>query len=241
MKKNKVKILILLVSVGLGIFISTMMKSSFEYYAPATLSSLETTQKEIKSIKNEIDILKDIVDEKEKELKSLNNLSYNDERIEDKLRLDIDSNKTIIGDLPLKGPGIVIKMYDNPTEDIVGDIGDYVIHDIDVLNILNDLRVAGAEAISINGERVITSSALKCGGPIIRINGISVGTPFIIRAIGDPKLLMASVNAPWTYGEALKNTYGIGFEAETKNEIYIAAYSGELSFKYANPIREDEK
>lgn len=241
MKTNKVKILILLISIGLGVFVSTMLKSSFDYYAPATLSSLETTQKEIKSIKNEIKILKDIVDDKEKELKSFNKFSFKDERIEDKLKLDITSNKTVIGNLPLEGPGIVIKMYDNPTEDIVGDIGDYVIHDIDVLNILNDLRVAGAEAISINGERVISSSSLKCGGPIIRINGVSVGTPFMIRAIGDPKLLMASVNAPGTYGEALKNIYGIGFEAKSKNEVFITAYSGEFTFKYANPIGEDEK
>lgn len=48
-------------------------------------------------------------------------------------------------------------------------------------------------------------SELKCRGPVIGINGISIGTPFIIRAIGDQKLLMAAVNAPGTYGDALKH------------------------------------
>lgn len=241
MKTKKTKILILLVTISIGIFISIIMKSNLEYYAPVTLSSLESMKTEINLINDEIDDLKNIVEEKEDELKAFHKLSFSDEKIEDKLVTDISSNKMISGALALKGPGIKIKMYDNPTEEIVGDINDYVIHDIDVLNIFNDLRVAGAEAISINGERVITYSSLKCGGPIIRINGVSVGTPFIIRAIGEPTTLMAAVNAPGTYGEALKNIFGIGFEPETKDEVHISAYSGDFEFKYANPIREGEE
>ncbi len=65
----------------------------------------------------------------------------------------------------MEGPGISIKMYDNPDSQIVGlDINDDVIHDVDILNILNDLKIAGAEAISINGERVVSNSEIKCGG-----------------------------------------------------------------------------
>lgn len=242
MNINKGKTLILIVSIGLGILISTMIKSNLESYAPVTLSHLKKTEKEIEDSIQESNELDKIIDDKEKELQSLGELAFNDEDIVDKLNMNLISNKSISGYLALEGPGLTIKMYDNPEEEIVGeDVNDDVIHDVDVLNILNDLRVAGAEAISINGERVVTSSELKCRGPVIGINGVSIGTPFIISAIGDPKLLMASVNAPGTYGDALKNIFAIGFETEEKDDLYIPAYSGSFDFKYAKPVREDEK
>lgn len=242
MKINKGKILILISSIGLGILISTMMKSNLESYVPVTLTSLESMQDEVKVINNEVNQLRDEFEEKEEELKSLKGLSYSENTIEDKLSIDLISSKSISGRIALEGPGIVIKMYDNPEDEIVGqDVNDDVIHDVDVLNILNDLRVAGAEAISINGERVVSSSEVKCRGPVIGINGISIGTPFIIRAIGDQKLLMAAVNAPGTYGDALKNIFAIGFEPEVEDDLFIPAYSGNFSFKYARPKGEGDK
>lgn len=240
MNIKRAKKIILFSSIGLGLLISFTMKSNLETYAPVTITSLEATQKEIKAISSEVNDLKNEYKEKTDELNTLKEISFTDNSIVDKLNSDLILNKSTSGDLALEGPGISIKMYDNPTEDIVGDINDYIIHDVDVLNILNDLRVAGAEAISINGERVVTSSELKCGGPIIRINGVSVGTPFIIRAIGDRKLLMAAVNAPGTYGDALKNIYSIGFEPEEEDALFIPAYAGNFSFKYAEP-KEDDK
>lgn len=242
MKVSKKKILIFLVSIGLGIFLSIMLKSNLESYAPVTISHLKNTEKEISDSIKELNHLDKIIEDKEKELQILNELVFADEDITDKLDMDLILNKSISGYIALEGPGITIKMYDNPEEEIVGvDVNDDVIHDVDVLNILNDLRVAGAEAISINGERVVTSSELKCRGPVIGINGISIGTPFIISAIGDSKMLMASVNAPGTYGDALKNIFAIGFEAEEKDDLYIPAYSGSFDFKYAEPVREDGK
>lgn len=239
--KNKGTLIILIISIGLGVLISTMMKSNLETYAPVTLLHLENTEKEIQATIKEVNELEKIVENKQEELKSLMDLLSNEESIVDKLNENLMSNKTISGHLALEGPGIIIKMYDNQDEEIIGqDVNDDVIHDVDVLNILNDLRLAGAEAISINGERVITSSEIKCRGPVIGINGRVVGTPFIISAIGDPTLLMAAVNAPYTYGDILKN-FSIGFEPEERDEVYIPAYSGNFDFKYAKPIREGDK
>lgn len=242
MKTNKWKIIALIFSIGLGILISTLMKSNLESYAPVTLSSLESTEQEIMVLNNEVNELRDIVEEKEEELESFKSLSSNEGDIANRLSIELVTSKSISGHLALTGPGIKIKMFDNPEDEIIGDnVNDDIIHDIDVLNILNDLRIAGAEAMSINGERVMGTSELKCAGPTIRINGNSIGTPFIIEAIGDSQLLMAAVNAPGTYGDSLKNVYNIGFEPEVKNELFIPAYSGEGSFKYAKPIDEEEK
>ncbi len=242
MKIDKVKILIIISSLLIGILTATLMKSNLESYMPVTLNSLEISKEEIESINNEINELEEELETKKEELEILKSISLSEDTIVDKLNIDLILSKSISGHLALEGPGIVIKMFDNPEDEIVGqDVNDDVIHDVDVLNILNDLRVAGAEAISINGERVVASSELKCRGPVIGINGISIGTPFIISAIGDPKLLMASVIAPGTYGDALKNIFAIGFEPEIKDDLFIPAYSGDFSFKYAKPRGEGDK
>ncbi len=241
MKKDNPKIILTLFSIIVGIFIATQIKMKLETYAPVTLKSLQATKAEIVSINNEISELNKMINVKEEELQLLENIAKGDDNIIDILLKDIEYNKVHSGQTALKGPGIVITMYDNPEERVVGfDINDDVIHDVDILNILNDLRIAGAEAISINDERVLSTSEIKCGGPIIRINGRSSGTPFIIKAIGDPKLLYASVIAPGTYGDILKNVYQIGFEAEVQDSIVIPAYTGIFNFRYAKPIGEGD-
>lgn len=242
MKKKRWKLVILIIGISFGILISVLLRSGLDTYAPVTLSSLDNMKEKVDILNHEVNNLEDIVKEKEEELESFKEISPDRKEVINKLDIDLITSKSKSGYLAIKGPGIRIKMFDNPEDEIVGEnVNDDVIHDVDVLNIINDLRVADAEAISINGERVVGSSELKCGGPIIRINGRSVGTPFIIKAIGDPKLLMAAVNAPGTYGDALKNIYNIGFEPEEKDELFVPAYNGGFEFEYAKPKEKDGK
>ncbi|WP_353094059.1 DUF881 domain-containing protein [Tissierella praeacuta] len=241
MKRDNPKIILTLFSVIVGVFISTQIKMKLETYAPVTIKSLQATKAEILSINNEISELNKMIKVKEDELKLLENIAEGDDNIIDFLLDELKYNKVHSGQTALKGPGIVISMYDNPEERSDGyDLNNDIIHDAYILNIINDLRVAGAEAISINGERVLATSEIKCGGPIIRINGRSSVTPFIIKAIGDPKLLHASVVAPGTYGDILKNVYQIGFETSVEDSIVIPAFTGILNFKYAKILGEGD-
>lgn len=241
MKKNNPRVILTLFSIIIGIFIATQMKLNVESYAPVTLKSIQDTKFEINKLKVEIEELNLIEKEKILEFESLQNASQGNENIIDILNKDLDLNMDRSGYSDLEGPGISITMFDNPSNQVVGfSVSDDIIHDVDILNILNDLRIAGAEAISINDERVISSSEIKCGGPIIKLNQKSLGTPFIIKAIGDPKVLMAAVNAPDTYGDILKTVYKIGFEPQSQERVIIYAYTGRFSFKYAKPKREGD-
>lgn len=241
MKKNNPKLVLTIFSIIIGIFIANQMKLNVESYAPVTIKSIQDAKAEINKIKAEIEELNEIEKEKISELEALENITLGDENIIDLLFKDLEFNMARSGYSDLEGPGISITMYDNPSNQIVGfSVSDDIIHDVDILNILNDLRVAGAEAISINDERVVSSSEIKCGGPIIKLNQKSLGTPFIIKAIGDPKILMASVNAPGTYGDILNTVYKIGFEPQLQDKVLIRSYSGRFSFKYAKPRREGD-
>lgn len=241
MKSKNPKIILMLFSILIGVIMSTQMKLKVESYAPVTLRSIQVTKNEINMINDEVINMREMIEIKEEELKTLENIAKGDDSIIDILSQELKSNKIRSGHTVLEGPGIIIKMYDNAENQIIGlSMDDDVIHDSDILNILNDLRIAGAEAISINEERVLSISEIKCGGPIIRVNGKSLGAPFIIKAIGDPKLLNASVNAPGTYGDMLKNFYKMGIESTIEDKILIPAYSGRFNFKYAKPLGEGD-
>lgn len=240
MKKINPKIILTLGSMIIGFGVSILIKNNVGIYIPASKESIERTKSEIVMLKEEVKQLDDIIKVKKEKLEDLEKATSSGDEVSEILISDLNYKKIISGYVKMEGPGIVIKMYDNISQDIVGvSVNDDVIHDIDILNILNDLKVAGAEAISINNQRVLSNSEIKCGGPIIRINGTSVGTPFIIKAIGDPQTLMASVNAPRTYGDLLKNFYYIGFEPRIEDKIVIPAYKENLRYKYAKPKGEE--
>lgn len=90
------------------------------------------------------------------------------------------------------GPGVVIKLDDAVARKGV-DPQILIIHDQDIREILNELKKAGAQAISINGERIVAMSEQVCAGPTILINRNRYSVPYVINAIGDPDLLYDSL------------------------------------------------
>ena len=94
-------------------------------------------------------------------------------------------------------------------------------HDIDIINIINDLKSNGAEAISINDIRVIETTDVKCGGPIVRIDGVPKAVPFVIRAIGVAEKLYAGLYDTNGYLKLLEEVYSIRVEINRSDEIFI--------------------
>lgn len=230
-------------SAVLGTMLSTPLKQEVEDYDMVTLSSIESLKTEIESLKVEVDGMEKSIEDKKAKLDEKKSLEGKDDAtliksIED----DIESLKRISGVYPVEGPGIRLLIADNASEEIVGqNINDDIIHDSDIQTILNDLKRAGAEAISINGQRVVSKSEVKCGGPVIKINKRSSANPFVISAIGDPKSLLASVEGRGTYGDMLKNVYKIRVEVEEKDKLFIPGYELEnFSYVYAQSEKEDE-
>ena len=70
----------------------------------------------------------------------------------------------------------------------------YIIHDDDLLRVINELRAAGAEAIAINGERIVAMSEIRCAGPTLSVNNNRSAPPYEIKAIGNPNNLEVRSN-----------------------------------------------
>lgn len=97
----------------------------------------------------------------------------------------LESLKLKAGLTDVKGRGVVIKLNDALTR-VSENPNDSIVHDGDVIKVLNELKSSGCQAISVNDERVVATSEQICTGTTIRINKKKYITPFIIRAIGDP-------------------------------------------------------
>lgn len=242
-KKSKYIIALSVLSILFGILISYQTGQDVEDYSLVSLSSIQLMKEEIEDSEDEMENLNKLIDEKNEKLGLLKRATEeDDETLEEYLKKEIESIKLVAGLKDIKGPGIRLIIGDNEERQLIGEnIQDDIIHDSEVQIILNDLKNAGAEAISINGERLIYRSEVKCGGPIIRINGRSSANPFVIDVIGDPKLLYSSVTAKKSFGWTLKEVYNKKVEVEMQDEIFISEYNWlDSSFKYANPIKEGD-
>lgn len=142
----------------------------------------------------------------------------------------INEGNKIIGLTEAKGAGVIITVADSDVDSQLATL----VHDIDILKIVNELKNAGAEAISINEQRVILTTSIICGGNIININGERIGSPFEIKAIGAPEVL-ANLKRPGGYLSILEEK-NIKVSLKQDNNITIPKYSGVLNFKELSSI-----
>lgn len=169
--------------------------------------------------------------EKEREIAS----KKNDSSSASERNLKISN--AIIGTTDVKGKGIIITVADNKgvTSDTIGildNISNYLIHDSDLLRLVNELKNAGAEAISINDERITNLTSITCDGNVILVNGNKISSPFIIKAIGSQEALLGAIQRPGGLLEKELEDYGLVSSVEKQNKITINKYNGIIDYKY---------
>lgn len=147
--------------------------------------------------------------------------------------------KFLAGLTPVEGPGVEVVLQDSkkrPPANSPIDIENYIIHDSDLQRVVNELHAAGAEAVSINGQRIIATTAIRCVGPTIQVNGIALSSPYVIHAIGDPDTLMGALNLPQGVLTDIQAIDPDMVKVTKKSNVQIPAYTGSLVFRYAKPV-----
>lgn len=144
------------------------------------------------------------------------------------------------GLLDVTGPGIRITLDDSKrVAKGQDDPNSYYIHEQYIREIFNALWNGGAEAIAVNGQRVMTYTEVFCAGSYIQINGTRQMPPYIIEAIGDTNNLSAALNFYGWYrlGDYMEQ-YGITRKLEVEDKVTVPA--GKLrDFNYAEPVKEE--
>ena len=177
------------------------------------------------------------LEEAEKELETQREEATQNDPALKEAQEKISTGNKITGMTEVTGPGVTITLTDgkgiatstlNPSE--------LIVHDLDVLSVINELINAGAEAISINEQRWVLTTAISCRGNTIDINGERIGAPFTIKAIGLPEYL-AGLERIGGYLEYMKQD-GVGVNLEKSNNITIPKYSGVINFEYLKNVEE---
>lgn len=142
------------------------------------------------------------------------------------------------GMTPLEGPGVIVTIDDSKIKSKAGDNQNlYIIHDDDLLKVINELRAAGAEAISVNGQRLVATSEIRCAGPTLSVNNVRSAPPYEIRAIGDSATLENALKMRGGVMETLQ-VWGIQLEVRRTDKVAVPAYKGVAQFTYARAAEE---
>ena len=132
------------------------------------------------------------------------------------------------------GEGITITLTDGDGKGgTKADLSSYLVHYSDLIEVINALKNAGAEAISVNDQRVTNSTAITCIGNVIKINNEKIGVPFTINAIGSPEKLYGALTMLGGYIDKLKDE-GVSVKVEKQTSITLPKYTGIYKFEYAN-------
>jgi len=161
----------------------------------------------------------------------LANVRNNNNAIQE-LQDELKKSNMAAGLLPVKGPGIIITLNDSPRQLQLGeDPNALLVHDSDMQAVVSELKASGAEAISINNERVIAMSEIRCAGTTILVNTNKIAPPFVIKVIGDPQMLESGLTIKGGVAQRLKD-YGLQVQIQKIEEVEIPAFSGSVKLKY---------
>ncbi len=242
MKSLKLRILgIFVISILVGcslVFVVRGTNGLPLYISPKAISDLQVN---IEAESKEVQILNDRMVEAEIKLNEYEMLFKSDNtQLQEKLLEELEYYKLVSGETDVKGPGVTVFVDDGTRELNEGEnINMLLVHDQDVLTILNELKKAGAEAISVNGQRIVNTSSISCSGYTIRINGIFFARPFEIKAIGNAKAMAGALTGPEGYATILK-LWGVMCNVKPEEEILIPKYKGNQNYKNATKVKEGE-
>jgi uncharacterized protein YlxW (UPF0749 family) len=144
----------------------------------------------------------------------------------------------------VSGPGITVTLSDAPREvrdSSDEDINKLVVHQQDIQAVVNAMWAAGASAVTIQGQRVVTTTGIQCAGSSVQVNGLYFPQPYEISAVGDPDVLEERIAIDSYLGEYRRqseiSSIQIGWSLEREDDIAAPAYAGLVRPAYAKPLK----
>ncbi len=243
--KNKggilvIGILALLIGLLISVQIGTAKSSDVGGLIPvAKAAGLEQELKELRAEKETV--MQEYLD-LEARLKEIEEQSTSENALMQSMSAEIEKYKMSAGVVDVKGPGVVITIDDPvPTQENPGDGYSTIMLRYDLLlSVVNKLKDAGAEAISINGQRIITSTEISLAGDNVNINAVPTAPPYTIKAIGNPDTIESTLTIRYGVVETMRNNYALQVDISKKKQVTIPRYSGVIKFRYAVLADEDE-
>jgi len=228
---------VVFICVIIGFLLAVQLKS-VKAHADANASNagrLETLQGLYNDVVEQRDTLQEALEQVNGELARYRAAAAEGTSQGEALKAETERLARLAGLTDLEGPGVSVVLKDSTVANTTGDEADYLIHDNDLLTVINDLRDAGAEAISLNGERILATSEVRCAGAVVIVNGRRYAAPYVIFAIGNPDTLYQALTMRGGVVDAL-GLWKIDVTVTMSTHLTIPKYSGALEFAYAQPM-----
>ena len=144
---------------------------------------------------------------------------------------------------PVSGEGVTVTMSDSPAE-LVEDTdlnpNYFVVHQQQIQRVVNAMWAGGAEAVTIQGQRIVTTTGIKCEGNAIQLQGVAYPQPFVIQGVGDQAGMLEEIEQdPYLENyRALADSDAIqlGWKLETQSQVTAPGYDGLVDAAYARPM-----
>lgn len=240
MKNKAGKLTIFAVCIILG-FLLTLQFKSVKFHAiqnkqPSRneqLTQLLTEeQKRTEALNKQLDQYKEENDKFRKEAETSGGYT-------EVLTEQLSRSEILAGTRAVHGPGVIVTLSDSKAVNTGDNENAFIVHDDDLLRVINELRAAGAEALSLNGERILATSEIRCAGPTVSINNARYSVPFVVRAIGDPDIMEKALMMRSGIVDELM-TFQIEVNIEKSKDITIDAIRHTVTFQHAKPVEKKE-
>ncbi len=179
------------------------------------------------------------LEQSKEDLESLRNAAAESGGAAKSIAEQLKRAEVLSGEAAVQGPGLIVTLSDSQ-----GTLGSttnenaFVVHDSDLLSVINELRSAGAEALSLNGERILATSEIRCAGNTVSVNNTRYAAPFVIRAIGNPEEMQKALLMRSGIVDELER-FLIEITIETKEHLVIEGAKNNVAFQYATVVEEE--
>ena len=161
-----------------------------------------------------------------------------------KLRRRAEAVKGDAGLEAVSGPGLTVTLSDSPpdvaAQSDVENKNLLVVHQQDIQAVVNAMWVGGATAVTIQGQRVVSTTGIRCVGNAVQLQGVPYSQPYVVSAVGDPARLQAVIESdPYLQAyrtDASDPEIGVGWDEQVEERVDAPAYDGLLDLTYAQVL-----
>ncbi len=231
MKAKQISMLIAALLLGVLVSVQWPTTAAQRFHTPnqieQTIQQLELEQQELKRV---ISDLRRELDERQQHAAGKTLMLQ-------EIQAELLLQKAYAGLTGVRGAGVQVILDDGPSTTGSGEANNALVHDYDLRDVINILWMAGAEAIAVNGERIVNNSSIYCVGATVLVNDTRLSPPYQINAIGDVVRLQDFLHNPG-YLRKIKtraDRFGLRLEFIRVESMTIPAYRGSIPQSFAQP------
>lgn len=202
---------------------------------------LNVYEDELKKIKEEKKTANQRLLDYEEEIAEVENEQAADNAYLKGLVESVERYKMEAGVVDVEGPGFIVTI-----KEPVADNGDPLGYDENgiiytLIQLVNKLKSGGAEAVSVNGQRILATTDISFVGDNVEINSVPIAPPYTIQAIGNPSELEYILNIKYGIVEQIWKEYSFQINVKKYDQLTIPRYTEEIKFRYAKPVSDNGK